>query len=159
MTKTYLPSIHNEQPIAAQSDAVATFIRVWMALLGERAKVMRPHDILMRVAQEHANYLDSRTGDQLQQSMHVGRNNSMPNDRVLDAGYVLPEKYYRGVNNVESCARDPRDPAIVLVELANHDAHYNHLHCVNGFESHTVYGVANVGDDWVVLVCPPEATL
>lgn len=161
MTKTYLPSIHNEQPIAAQSvgEAVATFIRVWMALLGERAKVMRPNDILMRVAQEHANYLDGRVGDQLKQSMHIGINGSYPNDRVLDAGYRLPIEYRRGINNVESCARDPRDPATVLVELANHDAHRNHMLCINGFESHIYYGVGNAGDDYVAITCPPEVTL
>lgn len=157
MHVTRLPSIHNEQPIAAQTDAVATFIRVWMALLGERAKVMHPNEILMRVAQEHANYLDSRVGDQLKQSMHIGINGSYPNDRVLDAGYRLPDGYRRHVNNVESCARDGRDPATVLIELANHDAHRNHMLCINGFESHVFYGVGNSGADWVCITAPPEA--
>lgn len=158
--KMFLPQVANEHPITGEGELMSpntqAFAEAWMKLLGTRANLMAISDKLNRCAFLHAQYLDSRRGDELLQSMHIGRGGSYPNDRVLDIGYRLPRGYKRGVNNVESCARDPRDPATVLTELAAHDTHYEHMHCLGGFSWHIYWGCACVGIDYVALTAPPE---
>lgn len=153
-----LPAIHNDPSVTTQGDLspnAQLFAQAWMTLLGKRADIMIYDSRLAQCAQDHAEYLCKRTGDELLQSMHRGNGGSYPNDRVLDAGYRLPRGYDRGANNVESCARDGGDPATVLVTLAGHETHYAHMHCVNGFEWHIYWGVGNCGDDYVALTAPP----
>lgn len=152
----FLPSIHSGGPsIAPQADPVQAFIDAWMQLLGSHANVMRRHDLLTHCAMQHASFLAHRTPEQERYSMHIGMGASMPNQRILWAGYRLPGYYAPNKNNTESCARDPRDPATVCLSLAAHDTHYNHMHCINGFERQTCWGIGHMGDDWVVLTAPP----
>jgi hypothetical protein len=156
MPDLFLPSIHSGTSGVPQADPVQTFIAAWMHLLGERAKVMIRSDKLTHCAMQHANYLAHRTPDEERYSMHVGIGHSYPNDRVLDAGYRLPSYYLRGHNNVESCARNPDNPATVCISLAAHDTHYMHMHCLGGFEAHIYYGVGYAGSDYVALTAPAE---
>lgn len=153
----YLPSIHGGAPTPIQPpDPIDAFVDAWMHLLGSHAALMRRDDRLTHCAMQHADFLAHRTPEQEQYSMHIGIGLSYPNQRVLWAGYRLPDYFRPDRNNVESCARNPADPAAVIISLANHDTHYNHLHCIRGFESHVFWGVGHAKYDWVVVTCPPE---
>lgn len=153
---TYLPSILSDAPIQAQAMPIELFVELWMQALGDRAADMRKDGGLMLCARLHAEYLDSRTGDELLQNMHMGYGGSLSNDRVLDAGYCLPSYYERGENNVESCSRHNGTPSEVLAAFLASPAHHDHLIGVGGFSSHTVYGIGNCQADWVIVICPPE---
>lgn len=152
----FLPSIHGGPPVVPPVDPVQVFTDAWMQLLGSHAQLMNRDERLVLCAMQHASFLAHRSTEQEQYSMHIGIGFSYPNDRVFDAGYRLPDGYFRGKNNVESCARDYRDPATVIVSLANHDTHYNHLHGIFGFEGHIYWGIGNFDNDWVVVTCPPS---
>src|SRR5688572_29029078 len=134
MPSVYLPSIHGGPTVTPQADPVQLFIAAWMQLLGSKAAEMRQDERLTHCAAQHANFLAHRTPEQEAYSMHIGIGLSYPNDRVFDAGYRLPSYYLRGRNNVESCARNPADPAAVCRSLAAHDTHFAHMHCTGGFE-------------------------
>lgn len=161
--KTLLPAIHNEPSVATQGEVwmnerAAAFADAWLSLLSrERLSLMRYDSRLAMCAQDHAEYLDSRTGLQLLESMHLGKFGTLSNERAIAAGYELPDAYRPHANNIESCSRDSRDPATVLLALAAHETHYAHMHCVNGFELHLFYGVGNCNDDWVAITAPMEA--
>lgn len=132
------------------------FAEAWIALLPEaRRNIMRFDSRLAACAQAHAEYLAQRTGDELLQSMHIGEGGSHSNGRVIESGYKLPPEYSPLANNVESCARDSRDPATVAVSLANHEPHRQHMLGEIGFTDRTVWAVGNCKDDWVFLACPP----
>lgn len=158
----YLPGVYNESDaISGQGepmDARATaFAQAWLSLLPPaRLSLMRFDSRLAECARLHAEYLHSRTGDALNQSMHVGRGGSMPNGRVIASGYALPREYSPLKNNVESCCRDGRDPAIAARSLAEHEPHKSHMLGLVGFEDRVVWAVANAGDDWVFIAAPPE---
>lgn len=151
----FLPSIHNGV-VEAQTDPADTFADAWMQALGNRAKEMQRDIRLVQAAQLHAIYLDSRTGAELEQNMHVGRYGSAPNDRVLHAQYRLPDYYQRGKNNVECCVRCGDDAVEALRLLLASPAHRVMMMREGWFADHTVWGVGWCGSDWTVLVCPKE---
>lgn len=157
--KTFLVAIHNEQAApAGQSDPAAEFVRLWLeALPPERRAIVRRDDRLMACALLHANYLHSRTGAELLQSMHRGVGGSYSNGRVLVCGYRLPPEYRPDANNVESCARDAGGPQAALDGLLASPAHRPHLLGEVGFSDRVVWGIGQAGDDYVVLICPEEA--
>lgn len=134
----------------------ARFAALWMALLDERAKLMHCDKRLVICAQNHANYLIGRRGDQLQQSMHVGLGGTMPNKRARQAGYVLPDWYADEDNNIECCYRGQPEPSEALTSLMNSDHHRPALMGEGFWEDAVFYGVGTVGTDFVVLVCPAE---
>lgn len=158
----YLPDIHGNINVTIEgegemNDRAQAFANAWFALLPpERQKLMRYDYRLGAAAQAHAIYLSNRVGDQLLQSMHVGIGGSMPNGRVRAMGYRLPKEYAENKNNVESCARDGRDPATVAVSLANHEPHKSHMLGIDGFSDRTVWGCGSAGFDYVIVICPPE---
>lgn len=160
--RTFLPAIHNEPSVTTQgngemNERAALFAQAWLSLLPhERLFLMRYDSRLAQAAQDHAEYLAQRTGDELSQSMHRGEGGSYSNGRVLASGYHLPEYYSPNANNVESCSRDDRDPSTVAIALANHEPHRSHMLGLPGFEDRTVWAVGNAADDWVFLACPPE---
>lgn len=158
--KLHLPAIHSNAPVTPRmSPNAIAFAVAWMEALDERAEYMLLDDRLVTAAQNHAIYLDSRTGDELLQSMHRGRDGSYSNQRALEAGFRLPSEYSANANNIESCARNGGGPQAALTGLLNSDNHRPHLLGENGFADRTHYGVGNVGDDYVALACPPEEAI
>lgn len=159
---TYLPQVYGQAAIAGQGEphrmngAALAFAVAWLGLLHERRALMRCDSRLVAAAQLHAGYLNSRTGDALQMSMHRGEGGSFANERVLASGYRLPSYYEAQANNVESCARNGADPATVAITLAAHEGHRQHMLGLDGFEGHVVWGVGCAGADYVCLVCPEE---
>lgn len=153
MTETFLPAVHGAG-VQGQSDNALTFIDAWMQALGDRATEMRQDDRLVRCAQDHAAYLESRVGDIRQVSMHVGLNNSTPDQRVRLAGYSIPAHWHS--NHVESCATHTGGPLAALTMLLDSPGHRAHLIGENGFAGHRVYGVGNAKSYYVVLACPEE---
>jgi hypothetical protein len=131
------------------------FAVIWLDRLGERANRMICDKRLVRAAQKHAEYLNSRTPDQYQ-SMHIGRNNSYPNERARDEGYILPDYYKDDSNNIESCIRTSQEPLDAVNGLYNSPSHYNHITGQGWFEDHIVYGIGYCENDWVVLIAPKE---
>lgn len=134
----------------------ARFAALWMALLGERAKLMRCDDRLVICAQNHAKYLIGRSGEQLQPSMHVGLGGTLPNKRVRQAGYRLRDWYPDDANHVECAYRGEPEPSEALTAFMNSEHHRPALMGEGFFEDAVFYGVGTVGTDFVVLVCPPE---
>lgn len=158
----YLPQVFGPPAPGGMNARAAAFAQAWLALLGTRAAIIRVDDRLVRCAQDHAEYLDSRTPEEIAaranvlHAMHRGRDWSWSNRRVLDAGYRLPSNYPPDKNFVESCARHWDTPAKVAVYLANHDTHYDHMHGIGGYAASVVYGVGVAGRDYVALAAPPE---
>lgn len=160
-----LPAIHNNAPVIGQGEPMSPraqeFADAWMLALGERASIMVLDDRLTTAAQLHSEYLDSRTEQEIAEranvshASHYGRDWSMSNDRVLDAGYRLPIDYKRGHNNVESNARNP-DPIDALNRLLASEFHGPHLRGEGGYARQVVYGVGAQGLDYVALTAPPE---
>lgn len=105
------------------TSAARAFAAAWLALHGERAARMRVDARLVQAAQDHAEYLASRTGDQLKQSMHRGRGGSYSNQRVAATGYRLPSHWQLDANYVESCRRGYGEPGEQARKLAAHDTH------------------------------------
>lgn len=173
MPTVFIPSIKKSGDVAAEggeehfgmNEKAYQFSQGWLGLLGERAKIMVCDSRLVRCAQDHAIYLDSRTPEEIaarahiKAAMHISRDGTMANARVVAAGYRLPSHWPLNKNNVEDCARDWREPAIVAVELANHDTHHDHMYGIGGFSILTVYGVGNCNLDFVIVICPPEAQI
>lgn len=170
MRELFLPSIANEQPVSGQAgqwgmnDGAWHFAQVWLDLLGERAHIMRVDQRLVACAAAHAEYLDSRTPEEIASLSHIEHlmhynhhTGKRSNQRVLDAGYRLPDFWDKDKNYVESCARNNKEPAEVAVSLAYHDTHHDHMFGVGWYAGHTVYGVGNCNADWVFLACPPES--
>lgn len=153
----------NARAYASMNERAKDFAEAWLMLLGdgaapaggERMFKMVCDTRLVQCAQLHAEYLASRTGDQLLMSMHRGRDGSYANQRVLASGYKLPSDWPAQANYVESVARDGRDPGEVAISLAAHEGHRQHLLGIDGFEGHVVYGVGAAGDDYVCVICPP----
>lgn len=162
MARNLFPAIYAPSYLGGMTAKAAAFAVAWMALLGHRALAMRCDSRLVRAAQLHASYLDSRTVEEIAaranvpHAMHVSRDGTMPNARVRAAGYWLPSVYRQAANNVESCARDGRAPAIVARELADHAEHRDHLLGLGGFDRQLMWGVGQVGADYVVLTAPIE---
>lgn len=166
MPVQYLPAIHSNAPVAGtalpMSPNAMSFTVAWLAALPDNRRTqMVLDDRLTTAAQNHAIYLDSRTPEEIAEranvshASHYGRDWSMSNDRVLDAGYRLPIEYKRGHNNVESCARNP-DPIDALNRLLASEFHGPHLRGEGGYARQTVYAVGNCGSDYCCLTAPPE---
>lgn len=136
---------------------IELFVEHWMQALGDRAADMRKDGGLMLCARLHAAYLDSRIGDELQQSMHMGRNGTTANERVRAAGYSLPGWWPVAGNQVECCVRIGDDPASALRVLLASPAHRALMLREDWYKAHTVYGVGHAGSDWVVLAAPQES--
>lgn len=157
--KTYIPIIEKQEVTeCGLNQASYIFSQLWLARLGERAKRMYCDPRIVIAAQKHAVYLNSRTGDTILQSMHIGQNGTMPNDRLRAEGYKLPDYYPTHDNNVESCALEsPGEvPEDVLQLLFNSPTHYNHLTGQGWFKDHIVWGIGHVGLYWVIDIAPPE---
>lgn len=162
--KTHLPFVANEPSVTTQGNEYGLtaraylFAMAWLQLLSdERRALLQFDERLVRAAQEHAEYLDSRTGLQLLESMHLGRDGSWSNGRVMEAGYRLPRGYSSVKNNVESCSRDSDEPANVALRLAGHEPHRSHMLGLDGFVDRVVWGIGNAGDDYVFIAAPMEA--
>lgn len=156
----HLPSIYNEfAAIEGMSPNAATFADAWMQALGERAFLMRVDERLVRAAELHAAYLDSRTEqeiaerDHIPHASHYGRDWSTANERVRRAGYALPDYYPKQGNNVESNARN-LDPIDALNRLLDSEFHGPHLRGEGGYARQVYWGCGNVGDDYVALTAP-----
>lgn len=166
--KTYLPSIYGNFSIVAEgemSENAKVFIGLWLALLPPERRALMRYDYRLGIAaQLHAVYLDSRTPEEIDalpddgHGSHIGENNSTPNQRVRAAGYALPESQGDG-NTVEFNTRTHRGPARALELYMGSDAHRPALMGEGFWQPATVYGIGQFGDDWVVLVCPPEEVL
>lgn len=161
--KVYLPQVLGNATVTVEGEVwmnerAEAFADAWFALLPKaRQAIMRFDSRLAQCAQAHAEYLAQRTGDQLLQSMHRGEGGSYSNQRVIEAGYKLPKGYSPFSNNIESCARDHRDPATAAVSLANHEPHRQHMLGLPGFEDRTVWGVGNAANDYVFIAAPEES--
>lgn len=166
--KTYLPRIQIDygsgvSTLCGMNQRSIAFVEAWLSLLGDRAKILHCDERLVQCAQDHASYLNSRTEEEIaalagvSHAMHRSRDGRLSNRRVRDAGYHLPDYYPDDKNSVESCARNDAVPDIAAKQLAEHTEHHDHLYGIGSFFSkQTVYGVGNAGDDWVILICPPE---
>lgn len=108
----------------------------------------------MLCAQDHADYLESRVGDERQVSMHIGRNGSTPDQRVRAWGYALPAHWHS--NHVESCATHTGGPLAALDILLESPGHRAHLMGEGGFAGHVCWGVGNARTYYVVLIVPEE---
>lgn len=137
------------------NDLAARFAALWLAGLGERAVRMVCDARLVAVAQAHADYLTGRSGVELQASMHVGRGGSTPNQRVRTGGYKLPE-WHGEDNTCESCVRSSFNPLRALEILLASSHHRPHLMGEGFWAASVVYGIGQVGADWVILIAPPE---
>lgn len=161
MTHTYLPSIASDAPIQAQATPVESFVELWMQALGDRAIDMRQDERLMTCAQLHADYLASRTGNALLQSMHLGEGGSTPNERVYYASYRLPDFWLFNGNQVECCVRcgDDREPPgrEALRLLLASPAHRAMMLREDWYVGHICYGVGFCGSDWTIVACPLES--
>lgn len=160
---TFLPSVYGNAIITGEGNEYGLtarayqFAMAWLSLLPiERRSMMRCDSRLVEAAQKHAEYLDRRQGDELLQSMHRGEGGSYSNQRVIEAGYKLPKGYSPFANNVESCARDHRDPATVAISLAGHEPHRSHMLGLPGFEDRVVWGVGNAANDYVFIAAPEK---
>lgn len=155
----FLPSVYGNPALVvepAANEKVVIFAFSWWLALGDRAKAMHRDDRLMAVAGAHAEFLSRRTGETLAQSMHIGLGGSTPNERVRAGGYRLPDHYRQVGNSVESCASNWQGPTYALDRLIASPSHRAHMLGEGGFASHTVYGIGNAKDYWVVITCPPE---
>lgn len=152
---TYLPAIANEQPVAGQSDDVAEFVRCWLQALGDKAKQMRFDSRLAAAAQRQADWLQAH--DFTPGAPHLGENGITANERVSATGYRLPGWWPAKGNLVESATRSwDVDMAEIVGDLMNHATHYDHMHVINWYAQHTVYGVGVAGTYFVVVTAPPE---
>lgn len=141
--------------LCGMNGPASRFAALWLALMGERGKQMRCDERLVAVAQAHAEYLINRKGEELAQSMHIGRGGTTPNQRVRQGGYRLPE-FHKDGNTVECCLRGSADPPVALEQLLASDKHRPAMMGEDFWEPSIYFGVGQVGTDWVVLVCPPE---
>lgn len=154
--QTFLPAIH-----VNPHDPVHLFISLWMRQLSGRADKMVLDDRLMVAAQRHAEYLDSRTPEQIAalpkngHGSHTGANNSTPNQRVRAEGYRLPEWHGNG-NTVEFNARTHKGAKAALELLLNSQYHRPGLMGEGFWEPATHIGVGHFGNDWVVIAAPAE---
>lgn len=163
MPRQYLPSVFGNESVqggGANTKAVAA-AAAWLAMQGNASQITFD-DRLHRAAQKHAEYLNSRTPEEIAEradvpyASHYGKDWELANKRVMDEGYVLPEGYKSDKNNVESIARSDKEPAVVPVDLAAHDTHHDHMMGLGGFATCTVFGVGCVGNDYVFVRCPTE---
>lgn len=136
------------------------FARAWLRELGDRAYIMRCDERLVRCAQDHAVFLAGRVD--ISPSMHIGQGGSYANQRVVEAGYPLPDWELKK-NYVESCSFTWKDPGNAAISLMNHDGpHEDHMKGIGSFYSKsTVYGVGaqreTGGNTYFVFVaCPPQ---
>lgn len=160
---TFLPCVANGQPVAGQSDDVSEFVAAWMDALPEaRRAIVRPDPRLFECAQAHADYLASRTPEEIAEradvphATHYGRDWSTANERVRAVGYRLPGNYPTKGNHVESNGTEYADAKSALAGLLGSDSHRPHLLGEPGFQDRVVYGVGASGGDYVFLGCPPE---
>jgi len=152
--KTYFPRIAQPHAIAGEGSAdspLALFTAAWLALYGEREKVMRHDARLAEAAQQHAEYLAQRSDTNI--SMHIGRNGSTANQRVRDAGYPLPAWHGNG-NTVESVTRSWDAPDEAARDLAAHASHHDHMLSIGWFATHTAYGIGHAATYYVVVTAP-----
>jgi hypothetical protein len=155
----WLPIISKPEPridICGMNSKASTFATLWLRVLGDRRSRMRCDSRLVRAAQKHAEYLSSRTGDQLLQSMHIGRNGSSSNQRARTEGYHLPDYYPVDANNIESCTRTSDKAQDALNNLLNSPHHYDHITGQGWYADHIVYGFGFSGNDWVIVIAPSE---
>jgi hypothetical protein len=164
MPVTFLPQVHgNPDVIQGQSDNAQTFIDAWLARLGERAKLMQPDLRLMRCAQEHATWLAQRQGEEMQKSLHIGKDNSTSNQRVAASGYKLPGFWDLANNNCEACAVHHDGPVEALQLLLDSPAHRPLVlgeKVSDWFWHHHVTWGLGVTPPFYVLICaPPEGSM
>jgi hypothetical protein len=153
---TYLPSIHGVTP-------AREFVALWMQALGDRAAMMREDARLTLCASEHAIYLANRSD--MTPSMHIGRNNSTPNERLAASGYKMPDWWSLDRNNCEACSVHHGDERIssplgALELMIDSPAHRPLVlgERVNDWfwHLHTVWGAGNAGPFYVLVVCTEE---
>lgn len=165
MPKTYLPSVFAGKRISTgiiMSQGAYDFETVWLVALGDRRNLMIAHAKLVFAAQDHAEFLDARTAEDIKalegisHGSHRGRGGLWSNDRVRAAGYNLPEEYLPGNNNVESCARDPYGAQHALDGLLASKYHHDHVLGLGGFARDIFYGIGQKGNDYVLIACPSE---
>lgn len=158
-----LPLVIGEGPgLGGMTALAAEFAGLWAARQGHRIPLLRCDARLVAVAQAHAAYLDSRVGEALQVNMHIGAGGSTANQRVRAGGYALLD-WHKDGNTCESCGRmyaDDKHPELYaaqeLAGLLASPEHHDHLMGVGFWEPSVIYGIGQVGGDWVVIICPPE---
>jgi len=159
LNRLFLPFISPGKPVhigpCGMNGRAERFAALWLAMLGERAQNMRCDARLVEAAQDHASFLAEDIYGETRVSMHTGRSDSTPNQRVGWTGYKLPDWHGNG-NTVESVALVYDEATVALEMLLSSDAHRPHLLGEGFYEASTVYGIGQVGGYWVVLICPPE---
>lgn len=163
MTNLWLPSVKgNPTVIQGQGDTdnAADFIIAWMQALGDRADIMRQDSRLTLCAQTHATWLAQR--QDMEPTMHLGKNNSTPNQRLIASGFRPPSFWKPEKNNCEACAVHHDGPLEALELLLKSPGHRP---LVLGervsdwfWASHTVWGLGNAGPFYSLVVAPPEGS-
>lgn len=156
MNKYYLPLVANgiytttegiKMPVRAME-----FARAWMELLGEREEWLILDARLCNAAQRQADWLSVH--DFVPGHPHEGEWGNNANQRVLDAGYPLPDWYTLDKNFVESVTRDWGTPEQAAIGLANDTLHFDHMHFEGWFSAHTRWGVGNAETYYVCMTAP-----
>lgn len=157
MTQTlHLPAVYGNPDVTPARQ----FVTAWMLALGERAAIMRQDDRLTNCARIHANYLANR--EDMTPSMHIGANNSTPNQRLIASGYRPPSFWKPERNNCEACAVHHAGPVDALIMLLDSPTHRPILlgEKVSDWfwHLHTQWGLANAAAFYVLICAPPEGS-
>lgn len=156
--RTFLPRIAQPHALAGQSDAdspLAVFTAAWLALLGDRASLMRYDARLAQAAQAQADWL---AANDFADDPHVGANGSTANERVRASGYTLPSYWPVRGNQCESVTRSWDAPDEAARDLASHAAHHDHVLGLGWYAEHTQYGVGQAQTYYVLVTAPIEGS-
>lgn len=150
-SKVYLPYVaQGTDGPTGQGDLAAAFVALWLAASWQERRGCVPDTRLMAAAQSHADWLAEHNA-----ATHIGKDGLNANDRVRQSGYILPDFYLVGQNNVESACVDWEGPEKWLERLYASSYHHDHVAGVGFFRDQTVYGVACAASAWLVLLTAP----
>jgi hypothetical protein len=169
MPVTYLPAIHNAQPIGGQGktpNAMELALAARIEAHPEQGRlIMQQHPLLMQVAR--AKVLDMATR---RYEGHTDPDGHGPNWMLRQAGYRLPAWYGQDAddNSVESLLwAGDGDVEEAWQGWMNSTSHRTHLLGENSFyREQTKYGVGycDIEDSrmryyYAFISCPPEGTM
>jgi hypothetical protein len=135
----------------------AEFVALWLARLGDRAAIMVQDPRHTLAAQLHADWLPTRTPEQMEQSGHIGQGGSTANERLRAQGVILPSHYADVGNNVESYGRNHGGPLAALDALLASPAHREHLLGEGWYADQLLYGVGFCEAYYVYMASPPDS--